>query len=333
MSSQDDGREPPGHDDYFVVLPPRPVNPSPLPPPAPTADRQAGAGAREMQRREASQRKDIDRVLDGWFKRHSDESAWRKGAEGEERVARLLGRRLPKGWYVLHDITIGRKGANLDHLAIGPGGVFCINTKNLTGNVTVYDRAILHNGKSTRYLGASRREAEVVVDRLSIASGWRVTVQPVIAVIGARLRIKKLPQGIWVVGEQQLLHELRAARPVLAPEAVVKLVRLARSPRTWAVGSFPPARSSGASAVHLPPPDPRKVNTRVLPPPMDPLPGADWTVKHWRRGAHERLYVNRRNGTCAGWMDVNTGKLHDVRPEEEATVKQVLLRHVRRAFE
>ena len=325
-----------GHDDYFVVLPPRPVNPPPPPLPAPTADRDAGAGAREMQAREASRRREVDRFLDGLLNRHSRERAWRKGAEGEEWVAGLLARRLPDGWYVLHDITIGRKGANLDHLAIGPGGVFSINTKNLTGNVTVYDGALLHNGRSTSYLGASRREAEDVADRLSIASGWTVSVQPVIAVVGARIRVKKRPEGVMVVDEYDLVDELKAARPTIAPEAVVKLSRLARSPRTWAVtaqGSSTSTPATRGPNPDLRPPDPRKVNTRLLPPPLDPLAGADWTVKRWRRSTHDRLYVNRGDGTGAGWLDVRTGKFHDVRPDEESTVRQVLARHVRRAFD
>ena len=319
----------PGDDDYFIRL-----NELRTPPPPPsTADRSPGAGAREMQQRAAAESTPVDRFINDVTKRHSEERAWAKGAQGEERVAQLLRRRLPDGWYVLHDITIGKKGANLDHLVIGPGGIYCANTKNLTGNVTVYDRAILHNGKTTRYLPASRREAEIVTDRLSIASGWRVTVQPVIVIVGARLRIKQRPEGMWILSEQQLTHELRAARPVISDEAVVRLVRLARSPRTWAVTSLPPQQKpSEGSSIRLPPPDPRSVNKRLLPPPLDPIAATSWTVKHWRRGNHDRLYVNRGDGACAGWMDVQTGKLHDVNPAEEAVVRQVLLRHVRRTF-
>ena len=59
---------------------------------------------------------------------HTDERAWRRGGDGEERMGNILGR-LPQGWHVFHDLPIGARGANVDHLVIGPAGVFTINTK------------------------------------------------------------------------------------------------------------------------------------------------------------------------------------------------------------
>jgi hypothetical protein len=79
------------------------------------------------------------------------------GAKGEERVASQLVQ-LDDRWAVVHDLTIGRKGANLDHLVIGPAGVFVLNTKNLTGKLTVYEHAILHNGHKTAFVPAALRE-------------------------------------------------------------------------------------------------------------------------------------------------------------------------------
>ena len=63
--------------------------------------------------------------------------AWAKGAKGEKRVgARLT--KLLDGTEVklLHDRRIpGRGAANIDHIAVGPGGVTVIDTKNLKGKV------------------------------------------------------------------------------------------------------------------------------------------------------------------------------------------------------
>lgn len=49
------------------------------------------------------------------------------GHEGEVKVAEVLDR-LPQGWFIINDITI--RGSQIDHLAIGPGGLFCIETKH-----------------------------------------------------------------------------------------------------------------------------------------------------------------------------------------------------------
>jgi hypothetical protein len=62
--------------------------------------------------------------------------AWRRGAAGERRTARLLGPLERHGWAVLHDLAIPRSQANLDHLLIGPGGVFAIDSKQYRGAST-----------------------------------------------------------------------------------------------------------------------------------------------------------------------------------------------------
>ena len=48
---------------------------------------------------------------------------WSQGAEGERLVAHTLGALERYGWLLLHDIRWpGRQKANIDHVAIGPGG-------------------------------------------------------------------------------------------------------------------------------------------------------------------------------------------------------------------
>ena len=62
---------------------------------------------------------------------------WRRGAEGEEATAAALAA-LPSSWVVIHDVAWpGRKLANIDHVAIGPAGVFVIDSKNWSGQVRV----------------------------------------------------------------------------------------------------------------------------------------------------------------------------------------------------
>ncbi|MDA8039580.1 MAG: nuclease-related domain-containing protein [Actinomycetota bacterium] len=54
---------------------------------------------------------------------HTDERAWRMGEKGEVLVARELAR-LGAGWHYLNAVPIGTKGADVDHVVIGPPGVF-----------------------------------------------------------------------------------------------------------------------------------------------------------------------------------------------------------------
>src|SRR3954467_9251483 len=62
-------------------------------------------------------------VLWRLFVGRAQQRPWREGAEGEEAVARRL-RKLPQGWHVLHAVPVGDKGSDIDHVIVGPGGVF-----------------------------------------------------------------------------------------------------------------------------------------------------------------------------------------------------------------
>ncbi|MEF2162577.1 nuclease-related domain-containing protein, partial [Pseudomonas aeruginosa] len=66
---------------------------------------------------------------------HTDERAWRIGAVGEEKVAAQLAKVIKKDvrWHVIHAIPVGNRGSDIDHLIIGPGGVFTANAKHHPG--------------------------------------------------------------------------------------------------------------------------------------------------------------------------------------------------------
>ncbi len=101
----------------------------------------------------------LKRALD--FK--TDERAFRVGAAGEEAVGPRLERLVKRGWRVLHSVPVGAGQSDIDHLLIGPGGVFTINTKNHPGGkVWVGQPAIRVNGQPTHYLRNSRFESERV---------------------------------------------------------------------------------------------------------------------------------------------------------------------------
>jgi Nuclease-related domain len=66
-------------------------------------------------------------------------TAWKKGADGEARAGSRLTELLEgSGVRLLHDRRMpGSRSANIDHIAIGPGGITVIDTKNNHGKVRV----------------------------------------------------------------------------------------------------------------------------------------------------------------------------------------------------
>jgi len=70
--------------------------------------------------------------------------AFFKGARGEERVAALLAD-LPAAFHVFHDVACF--GGGIDHVVVGPTGVFAIETKCWAGVVTFKEGVVLVNGR------------------------------------------------------------------------------------------------------------------------------------------------------------------------------------------
>jgi hypothetical protein len=106
-------------------------------------------------------------ALVGWRQRfRSSEQArtWQRGAHGERHTARLLGRLHRDGFVVFHDLAMPGSAANVDHLVIGPSGVFVIDSKQWTGTVhQSADRLAWHNHhRLDRTLATVHWEAETV---------------------------------------------------------------------------------------------------------------------------------------------------------------------------
>ena len=162
------------------------------------------------------------------------DGAYRKGARGE----RIVGKRLTKlgeEWHVLHSIPIGDRGTDIDHLVIGPGGVFTLNAKNHLGHrVWVHTRAFRVDGVSkTEYLGASRSEASKTSRRLSAASGFPVLATGVIVVLADDLKIAGMPEQTPVIARKQIAQWLSSQPVRLRQVEVESIFAAARLPSTW----------------------------------------------------------------------------------------------------
>jgi len=159
---------------------------------------------------------------------------WFVGALGELEVAKRL-ERLGVGWYVLHSVPVGTGSSDLDHVVIGPAGVFTINTKHHRGqNVWVAARRILVNGQRTDHLRNAKHEAKRTSQLLSAAARALIDVTPVIVVVGARrMTVRERPHEVVVLREGELVRWLQRHPVALGPTQVQHLATLAAQPATW----------------------------------------------------------------------------------------------------
>ncbi len=164
---------------------------------------------------------------------HTEERAWRVGAKGEAKVGKTLDK-LPDSWRVLNNVPVGDRGSDIDHVVIGQGGVFTLNTKHHPGGrVWVAERTLMVNGQKTEYLRNSHHEAQRASRLLSAAVGFHIPVEPIIVVVGADITRKADPEGVHVVPREGLKRWLSKRPECLSADAVDAVFERARWDSTW----------------------------------------------------------------------------------------------------
>jgi len=129
-----------------------------------------------------------------------DIRSYRMGLLGEQAMAEQLQCLLPLGCQVFHDVP-GDGKWNIDHVVVGPAGVFAIETKYRTkqpGKAGERDHEAVFDGNVIRFpfgYDASapeqaNRNARWLANTLSKATGERVTVQPIVALPGWWVTLK-----------------------------------------------------------------------------------------------------------------------------------------------
>jgi hypothetical protein len=171
------------------------------------------------------------------FGLHTDERAWRIGADGEEKVAAQLRKLLAKDprWQVIHAIQVGTRGSDIDHLVIGPGGIFTINTKNHPdAKIWVGGDTFMVNGNRQPYIRNARHEAGRAAKLLTEACGQSVHVEGLIAVVNAvEVTIKSPSKDVTVVPRRQIATWLLRHGDVLAESERALIFDIARRSTTW----------------------------------------------------------------------------------------------------
>lgn len=158
---------------------------------------------------------------------------WRIGVEGERRTAKALGKLRTADWRTWHDLP-GRNGTNVDHVVLGPAGLFLLDSKNYSGEATIEGGQLRvrwledrEDGWTCRGLVPRMRAASAELsERIESAVGLRVWVQPVVVLWMPFPQGVVEVSGVYFIQGQSLADWLLGRRP------------LARSPDARALGTF-----------------------------------------------------------------------------------------------
>jgi hypothetical protein len=169
-----------------------------------------------------------------WGRKQSTE-AWAKGSQGEKQLADRLARLLPKGVVLIHDRRIPGTTANIDHIAVGPAGIFVLDAKNTSGRVETRGsgrgrrsgptQLFVRGCNRTNYLDGMEKQVAAVRTALGRASLGEVPIYPMIVLIGAEWGFPFRPlkvRGVWV-GWPKEANRFVGRRGPLSPRAMSRL--------------------------------------------------------------------------------------------------------------
>ena len=156
--------------------------------------------------RAARPRRRLARLL-GADPLHPDAATWYRGALDERRVGGIL-TALGDGWRGLHAVPRGGGDSGIDHLVVGPPGVFTI----------------------TSGIASAELEARVASRSLTRATGVPVGAAAIVVDPGNR---PDVPAAVTVVPAGRLLRHLRGLPAVLGPDLAASIARAAEEWTTW----------------------------------------------------------------------------------------------------
>jgi Nuclease-related domain len=153
--------------------------------------------------------------------------ALQQGIDGEKAVGQFLDRMREQGYQVFHDVLGG--GFNVDHVLIGPGGVFTIETKTWSkparGDARVtYDGIqllVAGHAPDRDPLVQAKSQAGWMATLLFESTGRQFPVQPVVVFPGWFIdpSVGK-PRSVWVLEPKALPGYLARQTDVIAADDV-----------------------------------------------------------------------------------------------------------------
>ena len=157
-----------------------------------------------------------------------------RSAIGEIEVGKTLDSLGPE-WTILHSVPVGEGGARIDHLVVGPGGVYIVNT-------TVHSGGLVWASQRTFMVGEIRypfiRNMEYEMGRverlLSTAAGRAVEVSGILAVVDPKtLTVREAHRDVAVLQASGISRWIRGRSKVLLPDDVETIAAAANQPDTW----------------------------------------------------------------------------------------------------
>jgi hypothetical protein len=142
------------------------------------------------------------------------------GAKAEQAVAEAL-QELPDDYHVFHDLEF--PGFNIDHVVLGPNGIFLVETKSQKGNITQENDVLLRNGRKffKNYLNQCWSQTYSLRDHLGADKLQGQAIKPLLCFARGFVEIRGPVRGVAVLNVSYLRPYILSQRGSV-PDQTIK---------------------------------------------------------------------------------------------------------------
>ena len=158
---------------------------------------------------------------------------WIKGAEGEMVVSEYLNE-LSRKYIILNDVNLPGHYGNIDHIVLGPTGIFVIETKNFSGSYIIDDDQWLYgsdsnNKKAYKNPGDQIKGNSKALSKFLSSEGIKLLKTSkftVVAFINPNLTIRTKPKRYDVMHPSNLQNFILSRKCKLNEECVMRVFNI-----------------------------------------------------------------------------------------------------------
>jgi hypothetical protein len=136
------------------------------------------------------------------------------GWEGEKQVIKLLGTKLSDDFFLLNDLYLRGGGGDIDHVVLGPSGVFVLETKNWNGAIScngdLWQRSGKQNFKGSPSRQVKRNVSTIrdIIDSSQALSSLGIYVEGIVVFTNNRATLHLNNPTVAIVKLPQLTNQI-----------------------------------------------------------------------------------------------------------------------------
>ncbi len=152
---------------------------------------------------------------------------YKKGIRGEMEVGKALSK-LDDSYILINNVRLPNKNGNIDHVVVGPTGVFAIETKNIRGNFICEgdEWYKIKNGRVRRIKSLSRQAKQNAYDlrKFLRKHGCDQFVHGVVVLTNKDCRVDLINPSVPVLGVKNLTKFIENANTHLSQRKIHEIV-------------------------------------------------------------------------------------------------------------